>query len=97
MNKYYIQMRFSPIRLYNPISPFIINTKKPICKNCIYFIEPVNKHKYIDELPLDSIGECRKFGSANLVTGKVEYDIALISRKNKFKCGEDGIYFVSNK
>ncbi len=74
-------------------SSFITNLKKPICVACSHFIEYTNNYPY-DELPSDKLGKCSKFGTIHLVTGEVEYNFALSCRKDKNKCGEEGLYFT---
>jgi hypothetical protein len=62
-------------------SSSLVSTKK-ICKDCKYFIG-------------DTI-ECRKFGTTNLVTGKVTYNSAIKARNDQKMCGEDATYFEDN-
>jgi hypothetical protein len=55
---------------------------KPICANCKFFIPNKNK--------------CSKFGEVNLITGKHNYEMAVNVRKDKNKCGEDGVFYEKN-
>jgi len=67
--------------LFSKVISESIPTKK-ICKDCRYFIG-------------NSI-ECRKFGSTNLVTGKITYESAMRVREDEKKCGPDAILFEEN-
>jgi hypothetical protein len=46
-----------------------------------------------DTLPDDNFGKCKKFGELNLVTGGIEYDMALNCRRDETKCGNKGIEY----
>ena len=54
---------------------FIRNAEFPFCVNCIYFLDH---------------GRCKKFGEADLITGLIKYDPAILCRKNDDKCGSEG-------
>ena len=56
------------------------NTK--ICANCKFFISNKNK--------------CSKFGDIDIITGKHNYENAIIVRNDNDKCGEDAIFFKKN-
>ena len=56
------------------------NTK--ICANCKFFISNQNK--------------CSKFGDMDIITGKYNYEDAIIVRNDDAKCGEDAILFEKN-
>lgn len=74
-------------------SSIIKNISKPVCINCIHFIEHKTNYPY-DDPPNDKLyGKCSKFGTNNLITGEIEYDFALNSRNNQTKCGIDGKFF----
>jgi hypothetical protein len=60
---------------------FVI-TKK-ICKDCKYFIG--------DKM------ECRKFGNVDVITGKITYDSARMSRNDEKNCGESATHFEDNQ
>ena len=71
---------------------FINNLKTPICVRCSHFIEHNNiytRSKY----PSNKLGNCSKFGTKNLVTGKIEYAFAINCREDINKCGKDAIFF----
>ena len=69
---------------------FIRNTQLPICTNCVHFIEHTNNYPY-DPIPCDAqYGRCKKFGEINMVTGHIEYDLAIKCRLNASRCGNDG-------
>ena len=69
---------------------FIRNGKLPICSNCLHFIEHTNNYPY-DPSPSDEqYGRCKKFGEINMITGQIEYDLAINCRSNVSKCGNFG-------
>ena len=74
-------------------SSFVAKTHKPICIDCIHYIE------YKNATPYDKYrtGACSKFGSQSLVTGKIDYEDALRCRQMYLKCGEAGHYFIPKK
>ena len=78
------------------LSTHIKNLKTPICINCVNFIAPNNNYPW-DDIPDEEYGKCSKFGLRGLVTGKLHYDYAFINRKDKTKCGEEGIFFEEIK
>ena len=73
---------------------FIRNTQLPICSNCVHFIEHTNNYPY-DPIPDNTqYGRCKKFGEMNLITGEIEYDLALRCRLNVSRCGNDGTEYT---
>jgi len=67
---------------------FIRNKELPICIKCLYFIEHTNNYPY-DPVPSnEQHGRCKKFGQLNMITGKIEYDLASNCRLNDSKCGK---------
>ena len=58
------------------------NHNKKICANCKFFISNKN--------------ECSKFGDVDIITGKYNYEDAVIVRNDDEKCGEDAIFFKKN-
>lgn len=56
------------------------NTK--ICANCKFFISNKN--------------QCSKFGDLDIITGKYNYEDAVIVRKEDEKCGADAIFYKKN-
>lgn len=78
-------------------SSFIIKTKNP-CINCVNYINYKYTNPY-DELydRETKLGKCSIFGKENLVTGEIEYEEALESRKNDSRCGKEGKYYNVKK
>ena len=72
---------------------FINNLKTPICVRCSHFIEHNNNYTR-GTYPINTLGNCSKFGKKNLVTGKIEYDSALKCREDINKCGKDAMFFL---
>jgi hypothetical protein len=73
---------------------FIRNKSMPICLNCLHFIKYTNNEPY-DPFPSrnEKYGSCKKFGEVNMVTGILEYDLAIECRLNESKCGIFGSEF----
>ena len=72
---------------------FIVNLKTPICVRCSHFIEYNNIYTRGNYYS-NKLGNCSKFGTKNLVTGKIEYDYAINCREDVNKCGKDAIFFL---
>jgi hypothetical protein len=70
---------------------FIINSKVPICKNCVYF----KPYKY-DEKFYD-LGKCTKFGKIDIVSGIIEYKYACNCRTSDNLCSFNGTYYEERK
>lgn len=88
---YLLRRNLSTITRRNKCSN-IRYTNKQICKKCINFIPEAPSFRYDDDD--NRLGRCRKFGEQNLVTGKIEYEMAITCRHNETKCGIDGIHYV---
>lgn len=71
---------------------YIRNTEKPSCVNYVNFI-PDQSCYHFDILPDDNFGKCKKFGELNLVTGGIEYDMALNCKRHETKCGNKGVEY----
>ena len=71
---------------------YIRNTENPLCVNCVNFI-PDQTCDPFDTLPDDNFGKCKKFGELNLVTGGIEYDMAVNCRRDETKCGNNGLEY----
>ena len=69
---------------------FIRNKELPICLNCLHFIKDTNNYPYD---PIPTAGKCKKFGEINMITGEIEYDLAINSRLDYNKCGRFGNCF----
>lgn len=61
---------------------FIRNAKVPVCLECIYFVQGAHK-----------IGRCTKFGEKDVVSGKITYESAEVSRITENMCSRKGAYF----
>ena len=70
---------------------FIINSKVPICKNCVYFKPYKNDEKFYD------LGKCRKFGKIDIVSGIIEYKYAYNCRTSDNLCSFNGTYYEERK
>jgi hypothetical protein len=71
---------------------FIENINKPICKDCIYF-NPF-KNKNIEDNINYNKSICTKFGSSDIITGKITYLNIINVRYDTNKCGENAKYFI---
>jgi hypothetical protein len=74
-------------------------SKKSNLYKLIHFIEYNSKDPYVNHYNDYSykFGSCSKFGKKNLVTGKIEYDQALICRNDENKCGIYDKFFIEKK
>ena len=72
-----------------------LNQKKPLCVNCINFIQaqPILNDNNLNN---KYYGKCSKFMKHNLVTGDYTYEYADVCRTMKNKCGENGKLFKQN-
>jgi hypothetical protein len=60
-----------------------------LCRHCKLFV-PLNLG--FDSSLVD-YGKCKKFVRHNVINREPEYEFALSSRRDFYKCGKDGIYF----
>ena len=70
---------------------FIINSKVPICKNCVYFQPHKNDQSFYD------LGKCTKFGIMDILSGIIEYKYAANCRTNNNLCSFNGTYYEERK
>jgi hypothetical protein len=70
---------------------FIKNSHLPICKNCIHF-QPSYYTKN-NEIHMNSIDKCGKFGKMNIIIGEINYDYAEFCRQDENQCGKNAKYF----
>lgn len=86
----------NPNNFIPPTNPtiFIQNEHLPICMNCIHFKEYPNNYPY-DDVPdkTKHLSTCKMFGSKNLVTGNIDYELASTCRKNENMCGKNARYY----
>ena len=64
----------------------IKNSYYPKCFTCKHFIP--------DSLDSTRFSKCKKFGTANLVSGEIVYDFADFCRKIESKCGQHGKHYA---
>lgn len=70
---------------------FIINSKIPICKNCVYF------SPYKNDKSFYHLGKCTKFGNMDIVSGIIEYKYAYNCRTSGDLCSFNGTYYEERK
>ena len=70
---------------------FIINSKNPICKNCVYFKPYKNDKKFYD------LGKCTNFGKMDIISGIIDYKYAYDCRTNDNLCSLNGTYYEERK
>jgi len=71
----------------------IINGNLPSCSRCIHY-----RNSFTIGIPLDNhFGKCTKFGTKDIITGKIIYDYADNIRNDENKCGQDGFLFEPRK
>ena len=59
----------------------------PECRNCKHFMP---KKGALEEY---EYGRCSQFGEKDVVTGKIKYKYASVSRILSWECGEKGKYY----
>ena len=64
---------------------FIQNSDLPICLKCVHFIRPSRQN---DDYEL--YGRCKKYGKMNLITGEIQYSLAISCRLDDDKCAYFG-------
>lgn len=74
--------------------PIIKHLNVPTCVNCLHYIEYVQNSPTVNYDTL--YAKCRNFGKKNLVSGKINYEYASISRHSENMCGEKGKYYEEN-
>lgn len=79
--------------VYTSIPTIIINSKiknihLPSCNNCIYYQKEISSSSNI-------LNFCKKFGIKDIVSGKINYADASISRNDENMCGLNGKYFIT--
>lgn len=79
-----IQLLFIIFIIIRSLS-FIINIDKPVCKDCVHFVEP--SHNDI------GLGKCKLFGKKNIISGEILYEYASLCRNNKTECGINAKYY----
>jgi hypothetical protein len=67
------------------INQFITDVHKRSCSECVFYVIPKWSNGYVSR--------CTKFGKKDVITGKIDFDMAELCRLNKNKCGEHGRYF----
>jgi hypothetical protein len=70
----------------------ITNIDTPACKNCVYYKPSVLNSDFTS-----SLNKCYKFGKKNIITDKVIYDYADMTRQDENKCGNEGKHFKLRK
>jgi hypothetical protein len=75
-------MNTKAIALVN--SFFIKNLKLKSCVECSHFTTNSSR-----------IPKCKKFGEKDLVTNKIKYESAYVTRYTPNMCGQSGVYFES--
>jgi len=73
-------------------SPLIENIKPPTCVNCIHFVKYSDMYSSRGDVNQE-LGKCKVFGKKNLVSGRITYDYATVSRTSDNKCGIEGKYY----
>ena len=63
------------------------------CRNCVHFKPSL---KVLDD-DFSSFGKCDKFGSKDIISGKITDYYADYCRNNEDKCGHDGKYWEIEK
>jgi hypothetical protein len=62
------------------------------CINCVHY-KPLYSITNFDNY----YNKCNNFGSKNVITNKISYDLAIMCRNDESKCGIEGKYFKQDK
>ena len=62
------------------------------CRNCIHFLPSIYSTDFTS-----SLNKCNKFGTKNIVSGKIIQEYADICRSDTTKCDYEGKYFEEEK
>ena len=63
------------------------------CRNCVHFKPSL---KVLDD-NFSSFSKCNKFGSKDIISGKITYDYTDLCRNNEENCGHNGKYWEIEK
>jgi hypothetical protein len=74
------------LRSYTAEDQHIKNMNKQNCFECVYYMRPKWYNHYF--------AGCAKFGTKDVVSGRILYEYAEVCRKDKNLCGEYGRYFT---
>jgi len=75
-----------------PHHAIIFNNNIPSCRDCQFYEPNWQRNDFTS-----SLNKCKKFGSKNIITNKITYDYADICRREEFKCGLVGKYFIQEE
>jgi len=70
----------------------IKNLHAPKCHTCKHFIPESSSH-FLFASDLHTFAKCKKFGNADLVSGKINHDYAESCRSIESKCGTNGTHY----
>ena len=88
-----IRLRSISTNLVN-LSSIIKYIKFPACVDCVHFIKlNVTETEYNPFDNENKFSKCNKFGTKDIISGKIDYDSTTTCRLDNNKCGIDGKYF----
>jgi hypothetical protein len=61
-----------------------INSRLPLCTNCIHFINNIGTN----------YGKCKLFGEKNKITGEIKYLYASYCREYSELCGKNATFYI---
>ena len=70
----------------------IKNINIPSCRNCIHYKPSIHDNDFTS-----SFVKCEKFGDKDIITDKITYKYADLSRNDESLCGKEGKYFEAEK
>ena len=84
-----------PRKLAMMTQSIIKNKNLPACINCIFFNEHSHNYQY-DDLPDKTIhlSTCKKFGTASIISGRIDYELAEKCRTYTKLCGLSAKHFI---
>ena len=77
-----------------PQNPIVRFKDIPACSECRFF-QPAEGYSRFRSTPVNPyLSKCTKFGTKNIITGKIKYNFAINNRLEEEKCGFEGNHFV---
>ena len=75
------------------IPPLVRNADDIVCSHCKYFNKVIT-YRDIEGGDHDYDGICTRFGEKNIVTGQIEYQLAMVRREQSNLCKIKGLFFL---
>jgi len=93
LSKPYYMSAIVPI-LPPPQKPIVKYEDIPACSECRFFRPPEGYSRFRSTPVNPYLAQCTKFGTKNIITGKIKYHFAINNRLEEEKCGFRGNHFI---